>query len=96
MVHAVIEELERDWPTFVIVELSTELDDLIRRLLEVHPLRAADAIPLASCLVLKDRLEEPAVFACWDEPLLRAARAEGLATVPEPAPPQGTIPPLPA
>ena len=82
-VETAVEEFERDWRTFVIVELTAELDGPIRRLLGDHSLKAADTIHLASGLVLAERLEEPLVFACWDEALLHAARAEGLSTIPE-------------
>ncbi len=88
--HAVVEtslaEFKRDWRTFLIVELTADLDDLIQRLLADHALRAADTIHLASCLALAERLSQSVVFACWDGALLRAARAEGLSTIPEERP----------
>jgi predicted nucleic acid-binding protein len=85
--HAVVEtsleEFMRDWQTFLIVEVTADLDDPIRRLLADHTLKGADTIHLASCLVLAERLAQSPVFACWDEALLQAARAEGLSTIPE-------------
>lgn len=85
--HAVVEaslaKFEREWRTFLIVELTADLDDTIQRLLADYALRAADTIHLASCLALAKRLSHPLVFACWDEALLQAARAEGLSTIPE-------------
>jgi predicted nucleic acid-binding protein len=45
-------------------------------------LRAADALQLASCLELRERLDLPVVFVAWDKRLLDAARAEGLDTRP--------------
>ena len=71
-------DFDRDWPTLTIVELSSTLEPSIRRLAEHHPLRGADCVHLASCLELARRLDESVVFACWDEALLQAARAEGL------------------
>ena len=88
--HAVVEtslaEFGRDWRTFLIVEITADLDDLIQRLLADHALRAADTIHLASCLALAERLSQSVVFACWDGALLQAARAEGLSTIPEERP----------
>ena len=85
--HTVVEtslaEFGRDWRTFLIVELTADLDDSIQRLLADHALKAADSIHLASCLALSERLDQSLVFACWDERLLQAARAEGLSTLPE-------------
>jgi predicted nucleic acid-binding protein len=51
-------------------------------LLTRHALRAADAIQLASCMDLRDRLQIPSLFVCHDDRLLAAARREGLATDP--------------
>ena len=44
-----------------------------------HPLRAADALHLASALELRS---PDLVVAAWDEHLAAAARAEGLLVVP--------------
>ena len=85
--HAVVEtslaEFRRDWRTFLIVELTADLDDSIQRLLANYALKAADTIHLASCLALSERLNQSLVFACWDEALLRAARSENLSTLPD-------------
>ena len=48
-------------------------------LVETHPLRAADALHLASALELRS---PDLVVAVWDEHLAAAARAEGLRVVP--------------
>ncbi len=53
-----------------------------RALLVRHPLRAADAIQLASALLLRRELNEPVTFAAYDDRLKAAARAEGLTVVP--------------
>jgi predicted nucleic acid-binding protein len=73
----------RDWSTLLIIEVSPDLHPGIRRLLEEYPLKGADAVHLASCLLLSSRMEELPVFACWDKQLLRAARDEALETVPQ-------------
>lgn len=67
----------------MIVEVSSDLDPWIRRLLEQYPLKGADAVQLASCLFLGSHLDEAPVFACWDRTLLRAAQMEALETVPK-------------
>ncbi len=53
------------------------------RLLRIHPLRAADAFQLASALAFYE--DDPAGerFACLDQRLAQAARAEGFKVVPE-------------
>lgn len=52
-----------------------------RALLVRHPLRAGDAIQLASALLLRRELAEPVTFAAYDDRLKAAARAEGLTVV---------------
>jgi hypothetical protein len=44
--------------------------------------RGADAIHLASALLVRDALQQPVTFACADIKLVAAARAEGLDVVP--------------
>ena len=73
----------RDWGTLLIVEVSPDLDPWIRRLLERYPLRDADAVQLASCLLLGSHVDGAPIFACWDKGLLRAAQGEALETVPK-------------
>lgn len=53
-----------------------------RSLLLRHPLRAGDAIQLASCLVLRDRAELPVAFLAFDRRLNEAAVREGLSLPP--------------
>ena len=77
---------ERDWRTLLIVEVSSQLDPWIRRLLAQHHLKGADVVHLASCLLLKSRVDDPLIFVCWDRGLLRAAQAEALETVPRATP----------
>ena len=74
---------ERDWRSLLIVEVSSQLDPWINQLLKQHPLKGADVIHLASCLLLQSRVDVPLVFSCWDRRLLHAARAEALETAPK-------------
>ena len=66
-----------------LLELTPDGVQRSRRLLEHHPLRANDAVQLASALLANRSLVEaglsPLLFLCADSRLLDAARAEGLA-----------------
>ncbi len=61
-----------------VVELASEVVAEARALLLRHPLRAADAVQLASCLVLQAKVDSPMIFAAYDQRLLEAARQQGL------------------
>ena len=52
------------------------------RLLTVHPLRAADALQLASALIWSDDVSKRRVFVCLDDRLRDAARKEGFTVFP--------------
>jgi len=73
--------LDRDLPALAVVEMIPDITAEARALILRHPLRAGDAIQLASCLYLQRELREPVPFVAFDERLLRAARAEGLTVV---------------
>lgn len=62
-----------------VIELSPEIADSAIELLKRHPLRAGDAVQLASCLRLQQALARPVTFVCFDDRLNEAARREGLA-----------------
>ena len=66
------------------IELELNVIDGARNLLERYPLRAYDAVQLASALAasqaLVDRGLEPLIFVSADDRLLNVAAAEGLAT----------------
>ena len=61
------------------LELGAPVTAQAATLVARHPLRAADALHLASALALRS---PDLVVAAWDEHLVAAARAEGLRTVP--------------
>jgi predicted nucleic acid-binding protein len=87
---SVVTGLERsyrsDWQQIQAVRLDPRLRHEIARLVGQHPLRGADAVHLASALVVHRRLCGPLaatlVFLANDAVLCRAAAGEGLA-VPE-------------
>lgn len=70
--------LRDDVRSLLIVEVTAEVVDAALGLLVRHPLRTGDAIQLASCLELRQRLKYPMSFAALDRKLCDAARAEGL------------------
>lgn len=79
-------DFEVDWygtgaedERFGLMPVSAALLSDAARLCEIHPLRASDAVQLASALALGPG--EPAGFACFDRRLAAAAQAEGLAVI---------------
>jgi predicted nucleic acid-binding protein len=72
---------QRDMPALAVVEVIPEVTADARTLLLRHPLRAADAIQLASCLYLQRQLNQSVPFVAFDQRLLDAARTEGVAIV---------------
>jgi len=76
-----LEELQRrfgeDWEELMQVSIGSEVLGFVPELCTRHPLRGADAIHLASALLLRREGLET-IFACSDGRLLAAAAAEGL------------------
>ena len=70
--------LGRDLDALSVVEIVAPIAARARALLERHPLRAGDAIQLASCLHLREALGDKIAFAAFDDRLNQAAAAEGL------------------
>jgi uncharacterized protein len=70
---------EEFWSATRPVELRTEVERHAGELAQLHSLRGADAVHLASALTVP-KLE--LVVAVWDKRLHGGARAEGLATAP--------------
>jgi uncharacterized protein len=61
------------------VEPSDEIREAARRLLRVHPLRAADALQLAAAFVAAERRPPSMTFLTLDDRLRAAAGREGFA-----------------
>jgi hypothetical protein len=72
--------LEADFPAILVIELTPAITMHARTLLQRHPLRAGDAIQLASCLFLQEQFGEEVPFLAFDGCLTQAARREGLST----------------
>lgn len=73
---------QKEWESFIRVEVNDELNGYIDRVIEKYPLRGFDTIHLASAIVIHERLPEDFVFACFDERLSEAAQSEGIETFP--------------
>ena len=74
--------LSTDFTALLVVEVVSEVTALARRLLQRHPLRAADALQLASGMYLAEELAEAVPFVAFDGRLRAAARAERLPVLP--------------
>ncbi len=81
-IQKIASSFQRDWESFIRIEVNQELNGHIDRVIQIHPLRGFDAIHLASALAIQERISEGFLFACFDERLTRAARREGLETFP--------------
>jgi predicted nucleic acid-binding protein len=73
--------LQTDLSAMLIVELTAEVVIRAQALLQRHPLRAGDAVQLASCLRLREELEDDVSLVAFDERLVAAARKERIALV---------------
>lgn len=81
--NRILASLEKDLEDFFLVELTAEVAGRAEELLIRHRLRAANAIQLASCLVLQSELGSPVRFVGWDDRLSHAAAHEGLDVLPK-------------
>ena len=67
------------WPGLIKVEVTAAITEHASHLADRRPLRAGDALHLASALLFRDA--NP-VLAVWDRRLAAAGRAEGLTVLP--------------
>lgn len=73
---------DEDWETYEVVLLNRDVLTLARQVLYRHSLRSADAVHLASALLLARRTPEPRwEFVCADQRLRDSASVEGLRPV---------------
>ena len=70
--------LNEDFTAMLVVELTPEVVGRSQELLLRHLLRAGDAVQLASCLRLREELQEPITLVAFDDRLALAARKEKL------------------
>jgi uncharacterized protein len=81
-INDITAEFQRDWIGFIRVEVNEELKSHIDEALKKYPLKGFDAIHLVSAIVLKDKISDDFLFACFDKQLNRAALSEGLSILP--------------
>lgn len=73
-----VDDLNQDWGYYFIIEISGPVVTLAGGLTEKYPLRAYDAIHLASAIRLKDEGNVEVTFSSFDQRLLQAAKVEKL------------------
>jgi hypothetical protein len=76
--------LDHDFSALIVVEFTPTIAAEARALMLRHPLRASDAVQLASCLYLQRELGDPMPFVAFDDRLTGAARDVGLQVMPSP------------
>ncbi len=74
-----VKRVEGEWHWFDIVDVDQALAERAAKLAVSHRLRSLDALHLAAALALPDG---DLTFATWDSRLHRAAREQGLSTLP--------------
>jgi predicted nucleic acid-binding protein len=75
-----VKRVEGDWPSFDVVEVDAPLAAHAAQLALAAELRSLDALHLAAALVLSS---PGLTVATWDSRLHRAARDQGLLTLPQ-------------
>ena len=78
-----IPRFRSDWDSLVHVAVSEEVNEIAAPVLATYPLRAMDAIHLASAVSLRGEADREVLFASADARLAAAARSEGLRVFPE-------------
>jgi predicted nucleic acid-binding protein len=76
--NGIVEMFDKDWNHVLVLDFHTDLLQIVKILIEKHPLKAADAIHLSSALWLKLSSKSDVTFVASDSNLLKAARAEKL------------------
>ena len=76
-VRSTTRAFDQRWSQLAIVELDDTLAREAAALADAHPLRAADAVHLASALSIAVEDPRTVTFACWDVRLWDEARRAG-------------------
>ena len=74
----IVARFEKDWNHVLVLEFHNDLLQIVKFLIEKHPIKAADAIHLSSALWLKLSSKIDVTFVASDLNLLKAAQAEKL------------------
>ena len=84
MLEDKLRELDEDWTRFIQVHMTMEVVDMARQVAQAMALRGADAIHLASALLLRQHLEDETTqltFVASDRELKNAAEASHLTLI---------------
>lgn len=79
-----VQELEEDWQRFVQVHFTADVVNRAKDIARQQALRGADAVHLASALLLQSRFVDPEdrlIFVTSDQELIEAARSASLEIV---------------
>lgn len=74
----VLQELKIDQGSWYEIPPSESIREKARKLLRLHPLKAADAFQLAAALTIAEDIPEEIEFVCLDAKLVEAASLEDL------------------
>lgn len=77
-----IKAFKEDWKSFIRVDVSLELEEIIEKVVSRNILRGFDALHLASALFLKQSFKEDFLFVCADKRLVEVASSEHLQVCP--------------
>ena len=79
--NGIVEMFDKDWDHVLVLDFHNDLLQMVKVVIEKHPLKAADAIHLSSALWLKLSSKADVTFVASDSNLLKAAQAEKLQIV---------------
>ena len=77
-----LRELGSDLSGMSVIEIASGVAARAREIVSRNPLRAGDAIHLASCLLLQNTTGQTVDLVAFDRKLRAAAELEGLAVIP--------------
>ena len=82
LIDKILSTFRDEWMSFIRIQVTDELNEIIDRVIGNYPLRGFDAIHLASAILVNQALPEDLLFACFDRRLSMAAMEEGFETFP--------------
>ncbi len=82
VIYKILNAFRDEWKSFIRVQVSDELNEVVDQVIGSYPLRGFDAIHLASATLMRQALPEDFLFACFDQRLSMAAKDEGFETFP--------------
>ena len=77
----IVEELNRDWESYLVIEITDGLVRSAGDLAEKYLLRGFDSIHLASAVQLRNKIRSEVSFSSTDLKLNQSAEKEGLSVV---------------